>query len=443
MRSAPEQIITHGRVLRIAIPILLANVSVPLLGAVDTAVVGQSPGAAPIAAVGVGAVVISALYWIFGFLRMGTAGLTAQAQGAGAQGEIAALLLRALMIGLAGGLVLIMLQAVLFAGAFYLSAASAEVEGLAQEYMRIRIWSAPAAIALYGVTGWLIALERTRHVLILQLWMNGINMFLDIGFVLGLGWGVEGVALATLIAEGSALILGLYLCREVFTTVRARVFDADRLRHMAVVNGDIMIRSLLLQAIFVSFLLFAGRFGDVPQAANQVLLQFLHIMAYALDGFAFAAEALVGQALGARAASALRRAVILTSLWGLICNLVFSLGFALFGGLLIDLITADHEVREAARAYLPWMVAAPLIGLGAYMLDGIFIGATRTRDMRNMMALSAAVYFIAAYGLMAIWGNHGLWAALLISLITRAVTLAIRYPALEQQAGLSHGSKIG
>ncbi|WP_370312009.1 MATE family efflux transporter [Sagittula sp.] len=430
--------ITNGRVLKIALPILLANVTVPLLGAVDTGVVGQIPSPEPIAAVGVGSVVLTAIYWLFGFLRMGTAGLTAQAAGEGNRAEVAALLTRALMIGLAGGLALIVLQALVYRVAFAVSPASAEVEALARDYMSIRIWSAPAAIAIYGINGWLIAQERTRDVFLLQLWMNGINVALDLWFVLSLGWGVTGVATATFIAEWSGLAMGLFLCRAAFRVPSwrdwDRVFDRLKLKRMAVVNTDILIRSLMLESIFVSFLLLGGRFGDVTLAANQVLLQFLHIMAYALDGFAFAAEALVGQAVGARAIDRVRRAALMTSLWGLICNVIFALGFALLGGFIIDAMAADPAVREAARSYLPWMVAAPLVGLASWMLDGIFIGATRTGDMRNMMVISAACYFASVFLLIGPMENHGLWLSLLVAFAARGLTLGLRYPALERAA---------
>lgn len=430
--------ITHTRVLKIAMPILLANITVPILGAVDTGVVGQIPAPEPIAAVGVGAIVLSAIYWIFGFLRMGTAGLTAQATGQGDHAEVAALLTRALMIGLAGGAALVLLQSLIFAGAFAVSPAGPEVEALARDYMTIRVWSAPAAVAIYGINGWLIAQERTRDVLILQLWMNGVNVSLDLAFVLGFGWGVSGVAFATFLAEWSGLAMGLYLCRVAFQGSAwrdwARIFDRVRLKRMAVVNTDIMIRSLLLQAIFVSFLLLGGRFGAVTLAANQVLLQFMHIISFALDGFAFAAEALVGQALGARALGRLRQAAWMTSLWGLGSTAMFMLGFWLFGDAIIILMTKDPEVQQAAMTYLPWIVAAPIVALASFMLDGIFIGATRTGDMRNMMALSAMVYAAAVFALMPVLGNHGLWAALMVSFVARGITLALRYPALERAA---------
>ena len=438
MADPAPRAISHKRVLNIALPILLANITVPILGAVDTGVVGQMGQAAPIGAVGIGAVILSALYWVFGFLRMGTTGLTSQAQGAGRTGEVAALLTRALMIALAGGVAVIALQIPLFAGAFLLAPASAEVEALARDYLSIRVWSAPAMIAIYGITGWLIALERTRAVLLIQLLMNGVNIGLDLWFVLGLGWGVQGVALATFLAEWGGLALGLWLCRDAFRVPAwrdwPRVFDPVALRHMGQVNGDILLRSLMLQAIFLSFLFLGADFGDVTLAANQVLLQFLHITAYALDGFAFAAEALVGQAMGRADSRHLRRAAAVSSLWGLVSVVILATVFALLGGMIIDIMAKVPDVQAEARTYLPYMVIAPVLGLGSYMLDGVFIGATRTRDMRNMMALSLLTYFVAAALLVPPFGNHGLWLALLISFVARAATLGTRYPALERAA---------
>jgi MATE family, multidrug efflux pump len=428
--------LTHRRVLTIALPIMVSNITVPLLGLVDTGVVGQMGQAAPIGAVGLGAVVLSAVYWIFGFLRMGTTGLTAQAVGAGDRGEVAALLTRALMIGFAGGLLLIALQMPMINAALGLAEGSAEVEGLARQYLGIRIWSAPAAIALFGVNGWLIARERTGALLMLQVWMNGLNIVLDLVFVLQFGWGVGGVAWATFIAEWSGLGFGLWLCRGAFRVPDwrdwARVFDKARLVHMAMVNSDIMIRSVLLTGGFAAFMFIGARFGDVALAANQILIQFLEITAFALDGFALAAEALVGQAMGARSRGRLRQSAIMTSLWGVVICAGLTLGFGLTGGWIIDTMTTAPEVREAARSYLFWMVLAPVLGAPSWMLDGIFIGATRSRDMRNMMILSFAGYVLALVYLVPRFENHGLWAALMVFLVLRGVTLGARYPALER-----------
>ncbi|MEJ6403584.1 MATE family efflux transporter [Yoonia sp. 2307UL14-13] len=433
--------LTHRRVLAIALPIVLSNATVPILGVVDTGVVGQLGEAAPIGAVGIGAVILSAIYWLFGFLRMGTTGLAAQASGAGNRDEVSALFVRALLIGVSAGAVIIFAQVLIFRGAFWVSPASPEVENLARDYMTIRVWSAPATIALYGITGWLIALERTRSVLVVQAGMNGANILLSYYLGLTLGWGVEGVAWATFLAEWGGLVLGLWLCRDAFKGDAWRratlIFDFVRLRHMAMVNTDILIRSVLLQAMFVSFLLYSADFGDVPLAANQILIQFLNVTAFALDGFAFSAEALVGRALGARDRAALRRAAVLSSVWGLISCALLAMSFALFGTMIIAILAKSVAVQSVAAIYLPYMVAAPLIGCAAWMLDGIFIGATRTGDMRNMMIISTIIYFASVVPLMAQFGNHGLWLGLLISFVARGVTLALRYPMLEAEADQS------
>lgn len=429
---------THGRVLKIAVPIVLSNATVPILGAVDTGVVGQMGLAAPIGAVGVGAVILSAIYWVFGFLRMGTTGLVAQARGAGDIGETGALLMRALMIGAGAGAVFVLLQGPLFWAALRLAPASQEVENLTRAYLGIRIWGAPATISLYAVTGWLIATERTRGVFLLQLWMNGLNIGLDLWFVLGLGWGVEGVAVATLIAEWSGVFLGLWLCKSAFSGDQwrdwARIFDRARIRRMVVVNTDIMVRSVILQLAFMTFLFLGAGFGDVTLAANQVILQFLEIMAYGLDGFAFAAESLVGVALGAKSPKQVRRAAVLTSKWGVGLAIPMALFFALAGPGLIALMATSELVRQEAYIYLPWVVASPIIGIASWMLDGVFIGATRSRDMRVAMFQSFLVYLVALVILVPVWGNHGLWLSLMILNTTRAITLARRYPALEASA---------
>jgi multidrug resistance protein, MATE family len=430
--------ITHRRVLRIALPIVLSNATVPLLGAVDTGVVGQLGQAAPIGAVGLGAVVLASFYWIFGFLRMGTSGLVAQAHGAKDAAESGALLMRALMIGAAAGIAAILLQLPIFWLAFRLAPATAEVEALGRSYLSIRIWGAPATISLYAVTGWLIAVERTRGVLVLQLWMNGLNVALDLWFVLGLGWGVEGVASASLIAEWSGLLLGLWLCRAAFAGGQwrdwARVFDRVRIARMMKVNSDIMLRSIILQLSFTTFVFLAAGFGDVTLAANQVLLQFLEITAFGLDGFAFAAESLVGQAVGSRSAGRVRRAAVVSSQWGVGGAVALGLLFWFAGPAIIDLMAVDPEVRLAARQYLPWVAVAPVIGIASWMFDGIFIGATLSREMRNAMLVSGAVYVAALAVLPGAFGNHGLWSALMVLNTLRGVTMAVLYPRAERAA---------
>jgi multidrug resistance protein, MATE family len=427
--------ISRRRVLHIALPIVLSNATVPILGAVDTGVVGQLGLAAPIGAVGVGAVVLTSIYWIFSFLRMGTSGFVAQARGAGDHPEVAAHLARALLVAFAVGLALICLQLPLFALAFRIAPASDEVETLAHTYLSIRIWGAPATIGLYALTGWLIAVERTRGVLVLQLWMNSVNVLLDLLFVIGWGWGVAGVASATLIAETTGLALALWLARSAFQgghwRDRRRLTNRAALIRMARVNADIMIRSVVLQFSFTTFLFLGAAQGDLRLAANQVLLQFLEITACALDGFAFAAEALVGQAVGARNLANLRHAARVAAEWSLLGAVLLALLFALGGPAIIDLMTTSPEIRTEARLYLPWLVVAPLIGVASWTLDGIFIGATMTREMRNAMLFSVAVYAVALMILPRLWGNHGLWAALMVLNAVRGLSMAAYYPRAE------------
>ena len=436
--NTPPKPLTHGRVLRIALPIVVSNATVPLLGIVDVGVVGQLGEAAPIGAVGIGAIILSSVFWIFGFLRMGTVGLVGQAEGAGDAAEVSAILTRALIIAGVGGTLLIALSPVIIFAAFSWEPTSPEVEVLAREYLFIRIWSAPFAISVFALTGWLIAQERSGAVFVIQLAMNALNIGLNFLFVLGFEWGVAGVALSTAVAEVFGAILALWLCRNAFSLPAwrdwARVFDRSSLIKMALLNVDILIRSALLVAIFTSFTFLGARFGDVTLAANEVLIQFLYLTAYAMDGFAFAAETLIARAYGRADPARVRRSAVMTSVWGLGTCGVLAVAFWAGGPWLIDLLAKDAEVQQSARLFLPYMVAAPLIGCAAWMLDGIFIGAARGPDMRNMMIVSAAVYIAAALVLIPWLENHGVWAALLISFAARGLTLGARYPALERGA---------
>lgn len=420
--------ISHRRVLQIAAPIVLSNATVPLLGAVDTAVVGQIGLAAPIGAVGIGSVVLTTIYWAFGFLRMSTTGLTAQAKGAGDPAELSAVLFRALLVAATAGLAIVALQIPLFFVALKISPASAEVESLARGYLGIRVWSAPAAVAIYALTGWLIGVERTRAVLALQLWQNGANMGLDLWFVLGLGWGVRGVAFATLLAELSGLALGLWLVRgafrpEVIADALKRMGDRPAIRRLFGASRDILIRTVLLQLAFTSFIFLSARQGDAALAANQVLSQLLSITAFALDGFAFGAETLVGQAIGARRPADLRRAIHLAFQWGAIGAVTLSLILLFGGSRIVALMARAGDVQAAAGKVLPWLIAAPLIGFASWIWDGIFIGAMLTGAMVRAMWPAVAAYALAAAVLVPLFGNNGLWAALMVMNALRAVTL--------------------
>ncbi|RIA47397.1 MATE family multidrug resistance protein [Dichotomicrobium thermohalophilum] len=423
--------------LAIAGPMIFSNVTTPLIGAVDTAVIGQLGAAHLIGAVAVGATIFTFFYWAFGFLRMGTTGLTAQASGAERNREVLATLYRALLVAGTAGVAIIMLQWPIAEAAFALMGASPDVDEAARTYFAIRIWSAPAALANYALVGWFIGLGRAGMAFRLQLLLNLTNIALDALFVLAFGWGVAGVAAGTLIAETGAALVGLAVALRASAGLQIRlwrVFNAAKLRRMIAVNGDIMIRTLSLLFAFSFFTAQGARAGDLILAANAILMHFLSVSAYFLDGIAYATEALTGKAIGARNLARFHDAVRLSSIWAAGLSLAVGAVFWLGGDTVIDAMTVNEAVRSLARDYLVWAALAPVIGVACFQLDGIFIGATRTRDMRNMMLVSLAVYLLAWAALTPPFGNHGLWAALMVLFITRALTLAIRLPALKRDA---------
>lgn len=429
----------HRRLWQLAAPIMLSNISVPLLGAVDTAVVGHLPDPAYLGAVAVGALVFSFVFWTFGFLRLSSTGLTAQALGAGRSDEVRAVLGRAVLLAAVIGLALILLRGPIAWGAFALIETSDAVRGHADAYVAIRLWAAPATLANYALLGWLLGLGRARLVLLIQLVLNGSNMALDLLFVLGLGWGVEGVAWASVIAETMALALGLLLVARLLPRLggvwrRDLLADLAAFRRLMSVNRDLFLRTLFLIAGFAWFTAQGAQMGDVTLAANAVLLNFQTLMAYALDGYADAAEALVGRTLGAGDGAGFDQVVRASSLWALVTAAMFALTYGLAGPLLIDLLTGIPEVREAARTYLPWAVAMPLLAVASFQLDGIFIGALRTAAMRNAMALSLGAFLAAGWLLIPWAGNHGLWAAFGLFMAARAITLGLAFPALRRAA---------
>ena len=431
--------LTHRDVAMIALPITLSNATTPLVGFVDTVAVGQLGAAHLIGGVAIAANIFNAIYWGFGFLRMGTTGLTAQAVGAGDRTEVAANLYRALLIaGLAGGLIVVF-QVPLARGALWFMGASAEVEAAARAYYDMRIWAAPAGLANFALLGWFIGLGRAGIAFWLQILLNALNVVLAFLFVMWLGLGVPGAGLAALISEGVAACLGLVLAarelaRRGAAADRRAVLDMARLRRMFAVNVDITIRTFCVLGAFLFFTAQSAQTNDLTLAANAVLMSMASITVYLLDGFAFAAETLVGQAIGARTRARYREAVWLSTIWaGLFgIGLTFILWFG--GPYVIDLMTTSPDVRATAMTYLIWAALTPIVGVWCFQLDGIFIGATRTADMRNMMILSFAIY-IAVWSVLApAFGNHGLWASLHVFYVVRLLTLGARLPALERAA---------
>jgi MATE family multidrug resistance protein len=424
---------SQGRIWRLAGPVILANATTPLLGAVDTAVVGRLPDPALIGGVAVGAVVFNFIFWGFSFLRMGTTGFTAQAWGAGDPAELRGTFLRALATALALGALVILLQSPIRAAALGLAGGSAAVRGAAGIYFDLRIWSAPAALANYAVLGWLLGTRRTATALVLQLLINSLNILLAVVLTLGLGWGIRGVAAATLISEWSAAALGLTLVFRILPRVAVpQIFQRARLLRLLKVNGDIMLRTLCLQAAFFAFTLAGARLGDIPLAANAILLNLLTITAFGLDGFAMAAEILVGSAVGRHDRGLFRAAVRDAILWGAGLAALASLCFLAAGGRIVDLFTVHEEVRAAARHYLPWLALAPVIAVWCYLLDGIYIGATRTAEMRNGLVIALAGNLAAMAIALPRWENDGLWLTLMVFFILRAATLAVWLPRIDR-----------
>ncbi|MGE6208852.1 MATE family efflux transporter DinF [Aeromonas media] len=421
----------HRAVFALALPMVFSNVTTPLLGLVDTWVIGHLGQAWFLGGVSVGATLINLLFWLLGFLRMSTTGLTAQAQGAAsAEGQLDTLA-RALGLAVGLGLALLLLVLPFLPAIIGLSGGSPEVQVYAGDYVSVRIWSAPAALCNLVIMGWLLGMQDARSPMLLLILSNLVNMVLDAWFVLGLGWQVRGVAAASLLADYCSLGVGLWLVSrrlrhlpaEVWQSAWPRWWQWPAVRRLLGLNRDIFIRSLCLQLCFAFMTLQGARLGDVAVAANAVLLNFLMLISYGLDGFAYAVEAMVGRAIGRRDRQGLREAIVLNLGWALLIALAFALGFALGGRQLIAHITDIPAVIAEANRQLPWLIAMPLLAVWCFLLDGVFIGATRAREMRNSMLVAVFAGFFPIWWLCQEWGVAALWAAMAALMTGRGLTL--------------------
>jgi MATE family multidrug resistance protein len=425
--------VTTAQVFAIAGPAMVANLTTPLIGIVSTTAIGRLGDAAMLGGVAMASVLFDCTFWLFGFLRMSTVAFTAQSLGAGEPQELRAILVRGLIVAALIGAALIALQIPLTAVLLGAMGGSESVTRAAKTYFTIRIWSAPLALGNYVVLGWLIGQARAKLALGMQITINLINVAATVVLVLVLDFGIAGAAIAALIAEAAGLLLGLLIARHLskgqFAASRALLFDRAKLMRMLAVNRDIMIRTASLIAAFLFFTAQGARAGDATLAANAVLNNFLMISGFFLDGLATAAEQLCGRAYGARDKNAFAGAVKLVVVWGFGFALAVAACFLLFGPALIDIMTASVDVRRIARDYLPFVVFAPLLGVFAFAYDGIYIGATWARDMRNLMLLSLLI-FLAAWFSLRSFGNAGLWGAFLVHYAARGGLQALRYPAL-------------
>lgn len=436
----PESI-SYRYLLTKAWPIILANASVPLLGLVDTAVIGNVGSIEDLGAIAFGALIFSFVYWSFGFLRMGTTGFTAQASGAGDEQEIRAILGRALLIAINLGVFLILLQWPIGLAAFSLLDGSTQVEAVAQEYFNIRIWGAPATLCIFALMGLLIGLGKSRTLLLVQLFLNGLNITLDVWFAGILGWGASGIALGTVIAEWTTVLLAGWLVyralnqRKLLADAfwpKTKIMDWPALQKTASSNLDIMIRTLILVFSFGFFINQSAKFGDTFLASNHILLQLISFSAFFLDGYAYVVEALVGSSIGAKRRDIFDLAVKRSTILAMITAILLALVIVLLGDIAVMLLTDINVVRLEATQLLPLSALYVLFSCAAFQLDGIFIGASFTRQMRDAAGLSIAVYLIAWWALSDQFGVQGLWGAMIIYVVARAMALLLFYPSLRR-----------
>ena len=418
---------TDKRIFTLAYPIILANISIPVLSVTDTAVIGHLGALDVLAGISMGAVLIGSIYWFFGFLRMGVTGLVAQARAADQNVEVSSILIRGLIIGGAGGIILIAVHSFLFSSIFYFLEGDKDAEELALEYMSIRILAAPFAISMFVFVGWLFGMGKTFHSLCLLVAVNLLNILLDIIFVKFLYLGIAGVAYATIISEICGFCIGIYLSRE-FLLNKERIklkliFLSNKWRSFILLNIDIVIRSTLLQSVFLSYLIFGTLFGSEVLAANHILLQITFLSAYALDGIAFSAEILVGEAIGKRRYEEFKKVVKSALKLGFIFSGVISVSIYSLGFLVVDLMTSIKEVRLICYDFIIWISIMPIVSVFSYVYDGIFLGAARGKEIRIAMCQSFAIFFTCAIVLIPLIENTGLWTSIVVFNSVRAITL--------------------
>ena len=415
------------QILQIALPSIVSNITVPLLGLIDVAIVGHLGSPAYIGAIAVGGMLFNIIYWIFGFLRMGTSGMTSQAFGKRDLTEVVCLLMRSVGIGLAVAFCLIALQIPIRQGAFLLIHPTDEVRILATLYFHICIWGAPAMLGLYGLTGWFNGMQNSRIPMYIAITQNIVNIIASLSLVYLCGMKVEGVALGTLIAQYAGLFMGLALWWKHYGKLKRflkggkNIWQKEAMYRFFQVNRDIFLRTLCLVAVTLFFTSAGASQGEIILAVNTLLMQLFTLFSYVMDGFAYAGEALSGRYIGAHNREAFTDTVRHLFGWGVVMAVLFTLVYALGGNAFLGLLTDDKEVIAAADTYFYWALAVPAVGIAAFIWDGIFIGATATRGMLLSMATAAASFFVLYYGLHPVLANHALWLAFLTYLLMRGV----------------------
>ncbi|RMG32175.1 MAG: MATE family efflux transporter [Bacteroidetes bacterium] len=418
-------------ILRLAIPNILSNISVPLLGMVDTALMGRLESEIYLGAIALGSIIFNFIYWGFAFLRMGTTGMTAQAFGQGNQQESMLIFSRAMTVALGGGLLLLIMQSGIGWLGFSILEGDAEIKQLARQYFDIRIYAAPATLGLYAFHGWFLGMQNARYPLLLTLLVNLMNILFNLLFVFHFDMKANGVALGTVVAQYIGLVaaIGLFFYRYrafIRYHIWTDILEIGALRRFFGVNADIFIRTICLVFTFGFFTSKSASIDALTLAANQVLLQYFHLMAYGVDGFAFAAESLAGKYLGARDLRSLRRAIRLLFVWGVGLGLLFALFYLIWGKDLLFIFTNQQHIIAQAQTYLWWMALIAVGGAVSFMWDGVYIGSTATRAMRNTMLIATLGVFLPAFYLsFPTLGNHGLWLAMTLFMLARGILLGM------------------
>jgi len=424
----------NRKILNLAIPNIISNLSVPLLGAVDTALVGHLDEAYYLGAIAVGSMIFNFIFWGFGFLRMGTTGLTAQAFGEENHTDSIMTLSRALAVAATFGILIVLLQAWIADLSFWLVDASPEVERYTRIYFNIRIFTAPATLCLYAINGWFLGMQNARYPMIVAIVLNSLNIALDVFFVYSMDMTVDGVAMGTLIARYCGLVLAVILLLNRYRNwingyVHKLLLEIEAIKKFFSVNRDIFIRTLCLIFTFSFFTAKSAEFGNVILAANSILLQLWMIVSYGIDGFAYAAESLIGRYTGSDQQKRVNLAVKYCFIWGTGIGVLASLTYALFDVHILRLFTNQQNVIEVAMAYFLWTIAGPTVSSFSYIWDGIFIGATATAPMRDSMMIATLAVFLPAYAIGVVYlGNHALWLAMTLFMIARGVTLSFYAP---------------
>ncbi|WP_209124233.1 MATE family efflux transporter [Alkalihalobacillus sp. BA299] len=427
--------LSQRQYLVLAIPLIISGISTPILGAVDTAVVGRIPDPASIGGVAIGAVIFNTMYWLLGFLRVSTSGFTAQAEGANNQKEMILSFLRPMIIAVVFGLFFIILQQPILKIALALIGGSETVSSFAASYFSIRIWGAPFSLLSYVMIGWLIGMGKVRLALATQVLMNLLNIILDIVFVLGFGMGVTGVAYATLISEISAVLFGAWVIyrthRVKLSTINFQMLiESEPLIKMIKVNRDLFLRTVCLLTMTGIFTAKGASMGEVTLAANAILLQIHYIMAYLIAGFANASSIIVGRAIGSGNQFLYKRALSLSAQWGFASSIVLFLVILLFGESIVALFTTITEVKEVAIGLLIWMLVFPFVGFWGLQLEGIFSGATEARSIRDSIILALIVFLLAIWLFVPVYSNHGVWIAFVLFSFSRSFFLSLFIPKL-------------